>query len=106
MLTLTAQTQTIPLKALLNIPDSGYQLAIVEDGRFFLLFCATESQTEAVMPAELRCGEETTIGCGLVNIEPHWHLLGYQKHLNVGGEVIQLLQDSRGRERQRLPTSY
>lgn len=82
-----SQERCVPLKQVISIPGSGYSLAIAEDRTFYFLWCATESQTENVLPVELTDGFSSSHR-GLVDITPHWHLMGYQKNFKLGNDII------------------
>ena len=74
----------IPIKALLK---AGKELlAIAEDGRL-LSMTDSSSHGPAGQWAEL-CPDDTLSNAYWLYSEPSWNLLGFQKHLNVGGELV------------------
>lgn len=76
----------IPIKVLLLLKAGKELLAIAEDGSLLSL-TDSSSHGPAGQWVELCPDDTLSIEYWLYN-EPSWNLLGYQKHLNVGGEVI------------------
>lgn len=87
MIELKTENNTVSIKDLIRIPKIGI-LAIAKDGDFYLLNAFGPKYPEDCQKVTFEV-EGTKISRWMYGKDKfNWEVLGYQKHLNIAGEVI------------------